>query len=105
MRLPVKASIVTYPVDGATALAVQFVAGDVRVGAVPARAVEVAVQGMAVQEMAESVQAEMDARRRPRKSWTPRWRITSAAVEGMPSQRAIATAKLRRPSPQKTISI
>lgn len=94
--------IVTYPADGATALAVQFVAEDARVGAVPARAAEV---GVGVQETAESVQAEMDVRRRPRKSWMPRWRITSAAVEGMPSQRAIATAKLRRPRPQKTTSI
>lgn len=99
MRLPAKASIVTSLVGGATALAVQCVAGDVRAGAVPVLAAEVGVQ-----EMVESVRAETDVPRRPRKSWMPRWRITSAAVEGMPNQRAIATAKPRRPNPQKTTS-
>lgn len=103
MRLPAKVSIVTCPVDETTALAVQSVAVDARVGAAPARAAGV---GLGVQETAESAQAEMDVLRRPRKSWTPKWRITSAVatVEGMPSLRAIATAKLRRRSLQKTTS-
>lgn len=102
MRLPAKASTVTYPVDGTTALAVPCGVGDARAGAVPARDVEAVVE--AVQEMAESVQAEMDALRRPKRSWMLRWRITSVVEVGRPSQRAMATAKLLRPRPQKTIS-
>lgn len=91
-----------YLVDGGTALAVQCVAGDAKVGAVPAPGAAAGMQEKA--ESAESVQAETGVLRRPRKSWTLKWRITSAAAVGMPSQRAIATAKLRRSSPLRTIS-
>lgn len=94
-----------YLVDGGTALAVQCVVGDARVGAVPAPGAAAGMEEKAESaESAESVQAETGVLRRPRKSWTLKWRITSAAAVGMPSQRAIATAKLRRCSLPRTIS-
>lgn len=105
MRLPEKVSTVTYPGGGTIVLAVQCVAGDARVGAAPARVAGAVVEaGPGAQETAESVQAEMDVLRRPRKSLMLRWRITSAAEVRTPSQRRLLTAKLRQPRLQKTIS-